>query len=123
MSRSYMLPFYDCEVFNPPGGAFAKKGQGIPYVPFDIGPPTWLEEQRLLGCLLCVVLFYELRKTHTECSVVAGTGESVRVLLDDNVEWFWKTILWPSNDGQVEHIATLLHRLDEQAGGCGNVYS
>jgi hypothetical protein len=101
----------------------SQRPQGIPYVPLDIGPATWFEEQRLLHGLLCVVLFYELRKTHVECSVITTDGQAVQTSLDDNVEGFWKTILWMHNDGQVEQITTLLEWLDEQAGGRGKLYS
>ncbi|KAB8276175.1 hypothetical protein BDV30DRAFT_224559 [Aspergillus minisclerotigenes] len=84
----------------------SRRPQGIPYTPVDIGPPTWAEEQRLLSSFLCIVLFYELRKTHIECP------------LD-----FWGKVLWKrNNEGQEEQIATLLHWLDQQAGGRENVY-
>lgn len=101
----------------------SQRPQGIPYVPLDIGPATWFEEQRLLHGLLCIVLFYELRKTHAECSVITTDGQPAQTLLDDNVEGFWKTMLWMYNDGQVEQITTLLQWLDEQAGGRGTLYS
>ncbi|KAF5857069.1 hypothetical protein ETB97_006281 [Aspergillus alliaceus] len=101
----------------------SRRPQGIPYTPVDIGPPTWIEEQRLLSSLLCIVLFYELRKSYFECSVITEDRESVWVLLDDNVEGFWNTILRKYNDGQVEQIATILHWMDDQAGGHENIYS
>jgi hypothetical protein len=101
----------------------SQRPQGIPYVPLHIGPATWFEEQRLLHSLLCIILFYELRKTHTECSVITTDGQLAQTLLDDNVEGFWKTILWMYNDGQVEQITTLLQWLDEQEGGRGTLYS
>jgi hypothetical protein len=69
------------------------------------------------------VLFYELQKAHVECSVITTDGQPVQTLLDDDVEGFWKTILWKYNDGQVEQITTLLEWLDEQAGGHGKLYS
>lgn len=100
-----------------------QRPHGIPYVPFDIGPPTWMEEQRLLHSLLCVILFYELRTSHVECSVITTYGDSIQTILDDNVELFWKKILWMFNEGQVEQITTLLQWLDEQAGIRGSVRS
>ncbi|KAL2822818.1 hypothetical protein BDW59DRAFT_173743 [Aspergillus cavernicola] len=87
----------------------SQRPPGIPYTPVDIGPPTWLEEQRLLAGLLCIVLFYELRKTNNQVSS------------DDNVEGFWTTVF--ERGGQVEQIATLLHWLDGQASGHAKVYS
>ncbi|KAE8154243.1 hypothetical protein BDV25DRAFT_136168 [Aspergillus avenaceus] len=94
---------------------------GIPYAPVDIGPPAWVEEQRLLASFLCVVLFYELRKIHTKCSVVTSRGNSVHVVLNDDVDRFWNRIL-RSNKGQVDQIETLLHWLDQQAGERESIY-
>jgi hypothetical protein len=39
----------------------SQRPQDIPYVPVDIGSMTQLGEQRLLGSLLCVLFFYDLR--------------------------------------------------------------
>ena len=98
--------------------------RGIPYTPVDIGPPTWVEEQRLLSSFLCIVLFYELRKKRIECSLAIEDGETVSALLDNNVEMFWRKVLWErSAEGQEEQIATLLHWLDQQADGRENIYS
>ncbi|KAB8074386.1 hypothetical protein BDV29DRAFT_173675 [Aspergillus leporis] len=101
----------------------SRRPQGIPYTPVDIGPPTWAEEQRLLSSFLCVVLFYELRKAHVEHSLIMKDSECARALLDNNVEGFWEKILWGcNNEGQEEQIATLLHWLDQQVDGRGNIY-
>ena len=101
----------------------SRRPQGTLYVPFDIGPPTWMEEQRLLHGLLCIILFIELRKPHVECSVTTEDGDSIQTILDDDMEGLWKKILWKYNDGQVEQISTLLQWLDEQASSRGNVHS
>lgn len=101
----------------------SRRPQGIPYTPVDIGPPTWVEKQRLLGSFLCIVVFYELRKAHIECPLVTEDNETTCALLDNNVEGFWGKVLWKSNiEGQEEQIATLLHWLHRQAGGRENVY-
>lgn len=65
----------------------SQRPQGIPYAPVDIGPPTRLEEQRLLGCLLCVVLFYDLRRS----SGIPGVWWHIESLLIIDVEEFWGT--------------------------------
>ncbi|UDD61105.1 hypothetical protein AFCA_008488 [Aspergillus flavus] len=88
----------------------SRRPKGISYTPVDIGPPTWAEEQRLLNSFLCIVLFYELRKTHLECSLVTGDSESTRALLGNNVQGFWEKAFWThATEGQEEQIATLLH--------------
>jgi hypothetical protein len=88
----------------------SRRPQGILYTPVDTGPPTWAEEQRLLNSFLCVVLFYELRKSHVERFLVMEDGESIRAILDNNIKRFWKKIFWGCNSqGQEEQIATLLY--------------
>lgn len=106
---------------NTRGVGPSHRPQGIPYTPFDIGPPTWVEEQRLLDSFLCIVLFYELRKIYAVCLVVPVEG--VQVSLHDNVEEFWYKVLWFNNRGQLEQITTVLHWLDEKAGGRAMIYS
>lgn len=101
----------------------SQRPRGIPWIPLDIGPATWFEEQRLFHSLLCVVLFYELRKTHAECSVIATNGDSVHTVPDDNMEGFWKTVLGIRDYFLMEKITTLLAWLDEQADGRGKLYS
>ena len=102
----------------------SRRPKGISYTPVDIGPPTWAEEQRLLSSFLCIVLFYELRKTHLECSLATGDSESTRALLDNNVQGFWENAFWTrAIEGQEEQIATLLHWLDQQADGRENIYA
>jgi hypothetical protein len=99
-----------------------RRPQGISYIPVDIGPPTWMEQQRLLHSLLCVVFFYELRKSHSECSAITLKGDTIQTILDDNVEGFWERILSNFDDGLVEQITVLLRWLDEQAGSRANVF-
>lgn len=90
----------------------SQRPQGIPYIPVDIGPPTQLEEQRLLGCLLCVILFYDL----CESSGIPEIWRHIEALLATNVDEFWDTFE-PSNWSLREQLSTLLLWLDEQAGG------
>ncbi|GIJ99431.1 hypothetical protein Aspvir_001563 [Aspergillus viridinutans] len=101
----------------------SQRPRGIRYVPVDIGPPTYFEEQRLLYALLCIVLCHELWKIHVECSVITTDGQPVRTLLDDNVVGLWKTLFKMLKENLVEQIKTLLEWLDGQAGGRGKVYS
>ncbi|KAL6229062.1 hypothetical protein BDW75DRAFT_235482 [Aspergillus navahoensis] len=94
----------------------SQRPKGIPYVPVDIGPPNRLEEQQLLGCLLCVVLFYDLRAEHADSFRIPEIWRHIEVLLTENVEGFWKTFEL-SNISFGEKLSTLLLWLDEQAGG------
>ncbi|KAE8139805.1 hypothetical protein BDV38DRAFT_280720 [Aspergillus pseudotamarii] len=96
----------------------SQRPKGIPYTPIDIGPLTWVEEQRLLSSFFLVVLFYELRKGHLEHSLVVKDSASVRALLDNNVEGFWKNAFrkYQPTQGHEEQLAALLHWL---YGGIG----
>jgi hypothetical protein len=99
-----------------------KRPQGIAYTPVDIGPPTRLEEQRILGCLLCVVLYYELRMVRAESGILPETWRHLDGVLNEDVDGFWQTWL-SSNDCRIEQIRTVLLWLDDRAAGCENVPS
>ncbi|KAL4968652.1 uncharacterized protein BDV14DRAFT_167490 [Aspergillus stella-maris] len=96
----------------------SKRPPGIPYVPCDIGTLTWLEEQRILASLLCVVLFWELREVFLECRITSVWGEPVTLAIHNNfnVEEFWEAVLGPNCRGQIEQIATIAQWIDLRAG-------
>ncbi|KAE8316507.1 hypothetical protein BDV41DRAFT_111846 [Aspergillus transmontanensis] len=102
----------------------SKRPKGIPYTPTDIGPLTWVEEQRLLSSFLFIVLFHELHKTHLEHSLFIKDSESVRALLENDVEVFWKNALreYHSTEGHEEQLVALLHWLGQQASRPENIY-
>ncbi|KAJ5584302.1 uncharacterized protein N7459_004102 [Penicillium hispanicum] len=64
--------------------------QGVRFTPIDIGPPSWLEEQRLIRAILPCFLFWELKR-----AVMAGmlsiqpSNFDLRLLERDDVEQFW----------------------------------
>ncbi|KAL4981211.1 hypothetical protein BDW66DRAFT_156283 [Aspergillus desertorum] len=89
----------------------SQRPQGIPYVPVNIGPMTRLEEQRLIGSLLHIVVFYELRAVYTESPTIPEISQHADVLLVGIVS------------GLPELLKTVLLSLDEQAGGRENVLS
>ncbi|KAJ0420819.1 hypothetical protein BJY00DRAFT_283618 [Aspergillus carlsbadensis] len=94
----------------------SQRPQGIPYAPVDIGPMSRLEEQRALGCLLCVVFFYDLRSADGETLAIREIPQRVDAACIENVEGFWDAFRsYPR--GPQEQLQTLLVYLDEQAGG------
>lgn len=100
----------------------SQRPQGVPYIPINIGSLTRLEEQRLIGSLLHVVIFYALRTAHAESPAISEISQNADVLLVDNVDGFWErfqTIL----SSLPEQLRALLLWLDEQAGGRENVLS
>ncbi|KAL4993142.1 hypothetical protein BDV10DRAFT_199967 [Aspergillus recurvatus] len=100
----------------------SQRPQGIPYIPVDIGPMTRLEEQRLLGSLLRVVFFYDIRTVYSESSTIPEISQHADVLLVGNVAGFWERFE-SSHTSLPEQLRTVLLWLDEQAGGRGNVLS
>ncbi|KAL3464835.1 hypothetical protein BJX64DRAFT_253840 [Aspergillus heterothallicus] len=99
-----------------------ERPKGIPYVPVDIGPPTRLEEQRLIGCLLQVVFFFDLRVQHVQPSGLPEIWRYIEVPRTNNVEQFWKPFIC-NNRSLKEQLRTLLLWLDEQAGGRQSILS
>jgi hypothetical protein len=108
---------------NIHGLGLSHRPQGVPYTPTDVGPLMWIEEQRLLGSFLCIIVVYELRKMYADFPVISVRSETVHISSHDTVEDFWRKILRRENNGQREQIATTLLWLDGQAGGRENVYS
>lgn len=108
---------------NIRGAGLGHRPQGIPCTPTDVGPLTWIEEQRLLGSFLCIVIYYELRKMYVHFSVTSARSETVQISSHVTVEEFWGKILRTRNNGQREQISTILHWLDGQAGGRENIPS
>jgi hypothetical protein len=100
----------------------SQRPQGIPYVPVNIGPLTRLEEQRLIGSLLHIVVFYELRAVYTESPTIPEISQHADVLLVGNVASFWERFEL-SYTSLPEQLKTVLLWLDEQAGGRENVLS
>ncbi|KAL2835333.1 hypothetical protein BJY01DRAFT_259276 [Aspergillus pseudoustus] len=100
----------------------SQRPQGIPYVPVNIGPMTRLEEQRLIGSLLHIVVFYELRAVYTESPTIPEISQHADVLLVGNVAGFWERFE-SSYTSLPEQLKTVLLWMDEQAGGRENVLS
>jgi hypothetical protein len=100
----------------------SQRPQGIPFVPVDIGSLTRLEEQRLMGSLLHVVVFYELRTAQAESPTIPEISQHADVLSTHNVDGFWERFQ-TSLTSLPEQMRTLLLWLDEQAGGRENVLS
>ncbi|KAL3484513.1 hypothetical protein BJX62DRAFT_230195 [Aspergillus germanicus] len=81
-----------------------------------------MEEQRILGSLLCVVFFYDLRTAHAQSLGISEISRCEEVLLTNNVEEFWHAHGF-GDGSQLEQLGSLLLWLDEQAGGRDHVWS
>ncbi|KAL2784694.1 hypothetical protein BJX66DRAFT_316325 [Aspergillus keveii] len=71
----------------------SKRPQGIPYVPVDIGPPTRMEEQRILGCLLHIVFYHEFRAVYAEPSATPEVWQHMKRAPMEELEAFWPIYL------------------------------
>lgn len=69
------------------------KPPGRPYTPIDIGPPSWIEEQRLMTGFLRIMLFFELRKEILSHGNLDTGNEVVCQLQSRQVEEFWDGLL------------------------------
>lgn len=56
---------------------------GLAYLPVDIGPPSWREEQLIMGALLAIIVSMELRATLLSRGDL-GVGEEARRFVCDN---------------------------------------
>jgi hypothetical protein len=100
----------------------SQRPQGIPYVPVDVGPLTRLEEQRVVGSPLHVLVFYELRAALAESPAIPEISQHADVLSTHNVDAFWERFQ-KSLTSRIEHLRAVLLWLDEQAGGRENLLS
>ncbi|KAL6229446.1 hypothetical protein BDW75DRAFT_225088 [Aspergillus navahoensis] len=100
----------------------SQRPQGIPYIPVDIGFLTRLEEERMIGSLLHIVVFYELRAVYAKCPTIPEISQHADLLLVHNVDGFWERFQ-TSITSLPEQMRTLLLWLDEQAGGRENIWS
>lgn len=66
--------------------------QGTSYTPADVGPLMWIEEQRLFGSVLCIIIFDEVRQMDADFAVLSERSETILISPDDTVEGFWRKI-------------------------------
>lgn len=64
--------------------------RGIPFTPIDIGPPSWLEEQRLIRAILRYIFFWEIRDAVLRGILPADKNNPDLPLFERNgIEAFW----------------------------------
>ncbi|KAJ5586767.1 uncharacterized protein N7459_002532 [Penicillium hispanicum] len=64
--------------------------RGVPITPVDIGPPSWLEEQRLIRAILRYHLFWELKAAVTTGILSADRDNMDLALFAENdIQTFW----------------------------------
>lgn len=103
----------------------SKRPAGKPFKPYDLGAPTWFEEQRLLYAVLRVVLFFELRDAIGSVPGFfseMGVGACWVSPGANNILKFWKSEV--INDMiLVEQLRTFISWLAAEAGGRDKIES
>lgn len=97
---------------RPPFNRF-KRRKGKPYIPVDIGAPTWLEEQRLILAILRITLFFALQNA-ANAHVISDTKKETQIY---QVGEFWYQIF--GRGAQSEQVETVLWWLSEEVGSGG----
>lgn len=76
------------EEFSDP--SLSPRPSGVPFTPVDIGPPSWLEEQRMMRAILRYFLFYELKDAlKSQDLQMSNDHPDYGTLETDQVETFW----------------------------------
>ncbi|KAJ9394688.1 hypothetical protein DTO282F9_8414 [Paecilomyces variotii] len=89
-----------------------------PHMPRDIGPPSWIEEQRLLRCFLRIFLFFELRHAiHTRG--LYTTEKAALSLQGHSVDSFWDKII--EIRGDAYQMKSLIAWLVREAGSADSI--
>lgn len=96
----------------------SRRPKGQPYIPVNIGSPTWLEEQRLILAILRVALFFAFRDAASVHGILETDEETLRLLQDYQAGTFWDQIFQRGTYyAQKEQIHTVLLWMSKQAGG------
>ncbi|KAJ5586774.1 uncharacterized protein N7459_002539 [Penicillium hispanicum] len=83
------------ERLKDPGATFSRtryhpRPQGVPLTPVDIGPPSWLEEQRLIRAFLRYYLFWELKEAvMTNVLPISPDNLDLHLLEKNEIQSFW----------------------------------
>lgn len=103
---------------RPVVGPPSKQPKGVP-----VGPPTWLEEQRLVSVLLHVVVSYEVREAYNASYYLApAMVPPSQAGINYDIEDFCDQTL-RSRYEQSRRLGKLLAWLEEQAGSRENMHA